>query len=141
MTKERLKIANYLTKKWLARLVFFSKENCEGEKIDENQFISPEIEKYKRGCFQVSSLYDVASFVRYIQNMEFIIIIFFVWSTADQLCESPGLGAVLSPVQLVDTSHLEGCIDTVFSQQPYEIATKTSGAELSYFLNSRKGLI
>lgn len=53
---------------------------------------------------------------------------------------SPGVGALLSPVQLVDTLHLEGCIDTVFSQQPYEIATKTSGAELNYFLNSRKGL-
>lgn len=47
---------------------------------------------------------------------------------------------MLSPVQLVDTPHLEGCIDTVFSQQPYEIATKIGGAELGYFLNSRKGL-
>lgn len=55
--------------------------------------------------------------------------------------ESPGVGAVLSPVQLVDTPHLEGCIDTVFSQQPYEIAKKTNGAELGYFLNSRKGLM
>lgn len=68
------------------------------------------------------------------------IIIFFL-STADQLCESPGVGAVLSSVQLVDTPHLEGCIETVFSQQPYGTATKTSGAELDYFLNSRKGLI
>lgn len=51
MTKERLKIANYLTKKWPARLVFFSKENSEGEK-DENKFISPEIEKYKRVVFK-----------------------------------------------------------------------------------------
>ena len=33
-----------------------------------------ELEKYKRGCLQVSSLYDVASFVRYIQNMEIIIL-------------------------------------------------------------------
>lgn len=48
---------------------------------------------------------------------------------------------MLSPSSRVDTPHLEGCIDTVFSQQPYEIATKTSGAELGYFLNSRKGLI
>lgn len=98
MTKESLKIANYLTKKLPARLVFFSKENSEGEK-DENRFISPEIEKYKRGCLQVSSLYDVASFVRYIQNMEIIIL------SEVQLIsvESPGVGAVPSSVQLVDT--------------------------------------
>lgn len=99
MTKESLKLANYLTKKLPARLVFFfSKENSEGEK-DENRFISPEREKYKRGCLQVSSLYDVASFVRYIQNMEIIIL------SEVQLIsvESPGVGAVPSSVQLVDT--------------------------------------
>lgn len=28
-----------------------------------------------------------------------------------------------SPVQLVDTPHLEGCIDAAFSQQPYGTAT------------------
>lgn len=67
---------------------------------------------------------------------------FFFFSEAQLISfESPGVGAVLSPVQLVDTPHLKGCIDTVFSQQPYEIATKNSGAELGYFLNSRKGLI
>lgn len=48
---------------------------------------------------------------------------------------------MLSPVQLVDTPHLEGCIDTAFSQQPYRIATKISGAELGHFLNIRKVFI
>lgn len=43
-----------------------------GEKIDETNS-SAQKEKYKRGCLQVSSLNDVASFVRYIQNMEIII--------------------------------------------------------------------
>lgn len=51
---------------------YFPEENSEREKIGENKLISPEIENYKRGCLQVSSLYDVASFVRYIQNVEII---------------------------------------------------------------------
>lgn len=75
--------------------IFFFKENSEREKIDENKSISPEIEKYKRGFLQVSSLYDVASFVRYIQNMEIIILVF--GSSADALCESPGVRAGYSP--------------------------------------------
>ena len=76
MPKERLKISNYLTKKWPAKLVRFPREILKG-KNGWNQLISPETEKYKRGGLQVSSLYNVASFVRYIQNMEL-----FFWSTA-----------------------------------------------------------
>lgn len=36
-------------------------------------------------------------------------------STVETAINSPGIGAAPPPVQLVDTPHLEGCIDTQLS--------------------------
>lgn len=57
----------------------FPRENSEGKGERWNQFISLETEKYKRGGLQVSSLYNVASFVRYIQNVESFFFFKFIW--------------------------------------------------------------
>lgn len=54
----------------------FHRENSERRGGKMKQFISPETEKYKRCGLQVSSLYNVASFVRYIQNVEFFFFYF-----------------------------------------------------------------